>query len=513
MLPLVEHMAPGSAAELEAFAALQAGLGQWFTSYMEDPDGDHALVVVPSMTFDRELLEKVAGVDHYEERLLAMLTALRRPRLRLVYCTSTPVSPAIVDYYLQMISGVPQHHSRHRLTLISCDDASPRPLTEKLLERPHRLAEATAAIAGASSSVMFCQNSTGLERSLAVRLGVPLYANPPELDALGSKSGSREIFRAAGVDMPEGRERLRDMDDVAHAIAELLALRPGLRRAVVKLEEGFSGEGNAVLDLHCIDATTQAARAAQVAAALPGALRFVADITYEEFAAKFAAMGGVVEEFLEGSNVRSPSAQAAITPDGAVRALSTHDQILGGADGQVFEGSTFPADAGYRLEIQDSGVAVGHELRARGAMGRYAVDFMVLDTPQGRRTAAIEINLRRGGTTHPMMALEILTNGAYDDRSGQFVTGTGRVRSYCSTDNRKRIEYRQLSIEDFMDLMVTNHLNYDPVTETGAVFHMLGALSEYGKFGMTCIAEDLPAAYRIDEAVTAVLDEACDPVD
>jgi hypothetical protein len=408
-----------------------------------------------------------------------------------------------------MISGVPQHHSRGRLTLVSCDDASPRPLTQKLLERPHRLDEIRAAVAGASTAALLCQNSTGLERTLAVQLGVPLYANPPELDLLGSKSGSRTVFRAAGVDLPDGEERLRDMDDVARALADLMGRVPGLRRAVVKLEEGFSGEGNAVLDLQGVDGADAAARRRQIAALLPTGLRLVADIGFEEFAGKFAAMGGVVEEFLEGEGVRSPSAQGRITPDGAVRALSTHDQILGGADGQVFEGSTFPADRRYRLAIQDAGLAVGKQLQSRGAMGRYAVDFMVLNTPQGLRTAAIEINLRRGGTTHPMMALEILTNGAYDDATGEFVTGTGRVRTYCSTDNRKRPEYRQLSIDDFMDVMVTGHLNYDPVTETGAVFHMLGALSEFGKFGMTCIAEDLGSAHRIDEAVTARIDEAC----
>ncbi len=210
---------PGSAAEDAAFAALQSRLVEAFNVYRDLPDSDHALVVVPSMTFDRELLEKVAGVDHYEERLLAMLTALRRPRLRLVYCTSTTVPDSVIDYYLHLITGVPQQHSRRRLTMVCCDDASPAPLTQKLLDRPNRIAQIQAAIKGVGSASMICQNSTSLERSLAVAIGIPLYANPPELDHLGSKSGSREIFRAAGVDLPDGFERLRSMDDVADAVA------------------------------------------------------------------------------------------------------------------------------------------------------------------------------------------------------------------------------------------------------------------------------------------------------
>jgi hypothetical protein len=274
------------------------------------------------------------------------------------------------------------------------------------------------------------------------------------------------------------------------------------------VEEGFSGEGNAVLSLDAVDGSTGAERLRQVRAIMPSQLKFVGEISFEQYAAKFAVMGGVVEEFIDGAHKSSPSSQGQIEPGGIVRPLSTHDQILGGADGQVFEGSTFPARPEYRMEIQQAGQAVGEILQERGALGRYAVDFMVAETAKGRRIAAIEINLRRGGTTHPMMAMEILTNGSYNPRNGEFVTQSGHVRAYCSTDNRRHPNYRKFDIDDFMDLMVTNHLNYDPVTETGAVFHMLGALSQYGKFGMTCIAEDLEQARQMDRTITAKLNRA-----
>lgn len=498
----------GTAAEDEAFEALQSRLIEAFNVYRDLPDAESALVVVPSMTFDRELLAKVAGVDHYEERLLAMLCALRRPRLHLVYCTSTRVSPTIVDYYLHLITGVPQHHSARRLTMVCCDDASPAPLTQKLLDRPNRIADIKRAISGVRNASMICQNTTALEKSLAVAIGIPLYGNPPDLDFLGSKSGSREVFREAGVDLPDGFERLRDMDEVASAVAALKGRHPHLQRAMIKVEEGFSGEGNAVLSLAGIDGASDSERARQVRAVLPTALSFVGDIGFDRYAAKFRAMGGVVEEFIDGSDRTSPSSQGQIEPGGIVRPLSTHDQILGGADGQVFEGSTFPARPDYRMPVQHAGQAVGEVLQRRGALGRYAVDFMVVDTAAGRRMSAIEINLRRGGTTHPMMAMEILTNGSYDPHTGEFITQAGRVRAYCSTDNRRHPNYRRLDIDDFMDLMVTSHLNYDPVTESGAVFHMLGALSQYGKFGMTCIAATIAEARRMDQAITEKLNRA-----
>ena len=72
---------------------------------------------------------------------------------------------------------------------------------------------------------------------------MPIYGCDPDLASLGSKSGSREVFRAAGVALPEGAERLRDEDDVIDALTDLKRTLPDLARAAVKLEEGTSGEG------------------------------------------------------------------------------------------------------------------------------------------------------------------------------------------------------------------------------------------------------------------------------
>ena len=43
-------------------------------------------------------------------------------------------------------------------------------------------------------------------------------------------------------------------------------------------------------------------------------------------------------------------------------------------------------------------------LAEKGAMGRFAVDFISVQQPAGDwKHYAIEINLRRGGTTHPFL--------------------------------------------------------------------------------------------------------------
>jgi hypothetical protein len=211
-------------------------------------------------------------------------------------------------------------------------------------------------------------------------------------------------------------------------------------------------------------------------------------------------MGGIVEEFVDGVG-DSPSAQGYIDPSGQVRPLSTHDQLLGGG-GQVFQGSTFPAHERYRLRAQDAMLKVGEVLRHRGARGRFAVDFV----EAGDRLPAIEINLRKGGTTHPMMTMSIITQGHYDAATGEFRTGTGQEKCYYSTDNLASEAYRGISVTDLLDAAVTHGLTFNPVTERGCVFFMLGALSEFGKVSVTCIADTLEDAIADYERLVAVMD-------
>src|SRR4029077_4049950 len=100
-------------------------------------------VVVPSLTIDFGE-RSGATLQAYEERFLFLLLLLRQPRARLVYVTSQPILPSVIDYYLDLLPGVIPSHARKRLFLVSTLDGSARPLTQKLLERPrmtHRLRE------------------------------------------------------------------------------------------------------------------------------------------------------------------------------------------------------------------------------------------------------------------------------------------------------------------------------------------------------------------------------------
>lgn len=488
--------------ELEEFRKLKPRLTELWNTLSSDHDQPYTSVVVPSLTLDEAELAKLEGASYYEERLLFLLIRLRNPQARVVYVTSQPIHPLILDYYFELLEGIPASHARSRLTLLCAYDASARSLTEKILERPRLIQRIRYGIGDRARAFLTVFNSTPLERRLAVLLGIPLNGVDPELQVLGTKSGSRRIFREAGVPLPEGSEDLRSVSDLIQALDLLRGRRRGIRRAVVKLDESFSGEGNAVFRF------PEETGPAALETALQRMEFSVASETAERFLEKFCAMGGVVEELIEGGQVRSPSCQIRIDPHGKVILVSTHDQLLGGQTAQVYLGCRFPAEESYRRAIQDAGRRVGAALAAHGVVSRLAVDFLVRRSP-GARTweiFALEINLRVGGTTHPFLALEFLTGGELDPESGDFRSPSGLAKFYRSTDNLRSEAYRGLSPEDLLDITTINHLHYSHGAETGVLFHMIGAVSQFGKLGLTVIGNSHEQVDTLYARAIAVLD-------
>ena len=495
--PFLKDLTPEQ--EISEFQRLRPRLAEVWDALTMREEEPHTAVVVPSLTLDQSELRKISGASFYEERLLFLLIRLRNPRARMVYVTSQPIHPIILEYYLQFLAGIPASHARSRLTLLCADDASPRSLTEKILERPRLIERIRAGINDPQRAYLTVFNSTPFERKLAVLLGIPLNGCDPQLASLGTKSGSRKAFREAEVALPEGFEDLHTLHEITEALAELRARRPGIKRAVVKLDESFSGEGNAIFRYP----------ASESRAALGEALQqvefSVASETPEAYFDKMAQMGGIVEEFIEGQEKHSPSAQLRIGPRGDVLLISTHDQILGGPSGQVFLGCRFPARDEYRMAIQEASLRIGQVLSAHGVVSRFGVDFLVYrDSPDAAwQTRALEINLRMGGTTHPYLALQFLTGGSLDPQTGLFLSPSGHSKYYKATDNLYSPRYRGLLPEDLVDLLTVNKLHYSHGSESGVLFHLIGALSEFGKLGLTAIANS-PA--QVDELYAHTLE-------
>jgi hypothetical protein len=486
------------------FDTLQAKLVPLWTSMDRMTQDEQTIVVVCSMSLDEPNIPG-SVIQAYEERFLFLLLLLRQPRARLVYVTSQAVNPSIIDYYLGLLPGVIPSQARQRLFLVSPLDGSSKPLSEKLLERPRLLERIRALVPDPARAHLVPFNTTELERDLAIALGIPMYGADPRFFDYGTKTGCRRLFAEQGVKHPLGREDLTSIDDVAQAIVELRAERPGLGQVIVKLNEGVSGEGNAILDVGDlsedagVDVVRERLRELQFE--LP-------EVTYDGYVDMLERRGGVVEERITGEEFRSPSVQMRVTPLGRLEVLSTHDQLLGGPSGQSYLGCIFPADPAYAATITEQAVKVGQRLADEGVIGRFAMDFVAVKKPDGTWDAyAIELNLRKGGTTHPFLTLQFLTDGHYDAKTAVFTAPSGRRKYFVASDHVENHAYRTLTPDDLFDISVRRSLHFDQSRQTGVVFHMMSALGEHGRTGLTAVAESAEEARALYDAAVATLDD------
>src|SRR6266542_3971334 len=430
---------------MNQFDQLQKKLVPLWRSIKSFNQDEQTILVVPSMSID--MVATGSEIQAYEERFLFLLLLLRQPRARLIYVTSRTILPSIIDYYLDLLPGVIPSHARQRLFLPSPMDGSARPLSEKLLERPRLIEHIRSLIIDPNRAHLVPFNTTNREKELALRLGIPMYGADPKFFPLGTKSGCRKIFVEENVPHPLGYENLGSKEELIEAIAQMRAKKPSIKQVLVKLNEGVSGKGNAVIDLTGLPPSFAKATADRPVASIgdaghkdvstrtgspipatagPGrekamleerlrAMQFELEgVTYDSYMKELRERKGVVEERIMGEEFRSPSVQLRITPLGKVELLSTHDQLLGGPSGQRYLGCVFPADTGYAALITREAAKVGRRLAKEGVIGRFALDFVVVRSTGKWEPYAIEINLRKGGTTHPFLTLQFLTDGRYD---------------------------------------------------------------------------------------------------
>jgi pheganomycin biosynthesis PGM1-like protein/pre ATP-grasp domain-containing protein/ATP-grasp domain-containing protein len=440
--------------------------------------GGGTIVVVPSLTLSIEDLRNVTGVVFYEERLLCFLLLLADPTTRVVYTTSTPIDPAIIDYYLRFVPDPAD--ARRRLALVDAGDADLGWLTAKLLSDRAVLSQLRDAIGDPAQARLLPFIATPVEHELAEALGVTVDGPRSDLGVLGSKSGARKVARRAGVSVLPGSEDLFTVDDVTAAVRDLVSRRPELEAVVVKLNNCFSGLGNVILE---VDGLADPLPTSKTVFCSP-------DESWPTYIAKLDAQGGIVEALLQDPELRSPSVQLRISPAGVVEILSTHDQILGGPQNQIYLGCRFPAHPDYRLSIQSEALKIGEALADDGVVGSFGIDFLVV----GEDVHISEINLRLGGTTHPFWMARLATGATYDLASGELRLPDGEVRYYLATDNLKSTRLKGRRPADVISLVDRSGLAYDKASATGIALHLLGALPSTGKLGATCIAGTPEAA-------------------
>ncbi|HLN76398.1 MAG TPA: peptide ligase PGM1-related protein [Nocardioidaceae bacterium] len=477
---------------MEAFVNSRTELARALCANKPRSGTPHTVVLLPSYSVGDSLLAHYsARIPELEHRfLLSLLMLPRVPGCEIVFVTCLAPQPEVLDYYLSLVPSRRRQDVATRIRMLVVPDRTPRPVSAKLLDRPDLIARLRQMVRGRLAYVE-PYNVTPLETELSRRLGLPLNGTAPELWPLGFKSAGRKIMRRAGVPLPLGQEDVRSPDDVVAAAMAIRKRHPQAVGVVVKADNSGAGDGNRVIRF------SHACTVEQVRSAVEA---------FEPWYLADILRGGVVEELVVGTAFTSPSVQVDIDPDGHVTVLSTHEQLLGGDDGQVYEGCRFPADEAYGNRLASYGNAVGEVLARRGALGRFCVDFAAVQRPSGRwEVYGLEINLRKSGTSHPYTALRNLAPGCYDGPSGRWHTDDGEERCYRSTDNLVDPNWYGRPADDVISAVRTAGLEFDRQSRTGVVLHMLCGLDIDARIGLTAIGTSPDHADSLYQAAVTAL--------
>ena len=177
----------------------------------------------------------------------------------------------------------------------------------------------------------------------------------------------------------------------------------------------------------------------------------------------------------------------------------------------------------HRLPVpRGSGVLAG----PRGARAR---DRTVARRPRRRRQAerrlhgggatsagrwslyALEINLRKGGTTHPVQRrCGTWCPGSTGPSSGRWLAVDGTSRCYVSTDNLVDPAGSVCRPADVIRAVADAGLQFDRRTDTGVVLHMLSCLAVDGRLGLDRDRPDHPTTRSTlyDETARTIADLA-----
>lgn len=469
---------------MEPVHDLQAGLADVWALNQPGSTAEHVVVVLPSLNISPSMLRnygpRLVALEH--RYLTEVLMLARVPGCELVFVCSSHPGRAVLDYYAGLAPGPLQESVRSRVHVVAVEDLSARPVAVKLLENPDALARITDIISG-RPALIEPWNVTLTEVAVAERLGLPLNGTPPHLWPTAFKSSGRRIFRESGVPVPLGHEDVRSVEDVALAIAAIVAANPETRGVVVKHDNSGSGEGNLVVGIRDLDGRPVGS----------DDLRHILDQSIPEWYRLDLEAGGVVEELVAGDAFTSPSAQVDVAPDGSVEVAATHEQVLAGDDRQVYAGCTFPANPEYTGVLAHHARAVGARLADLGARGRLSVDFVAV-RQDAWDVLAIEVNLRKGGTTHPLTALRHLVPGRYDADQGRWLADAGGTRCYSSTDNLRDPRWQDLRPAAAIDAVAASLAAFDHGAGSGAVLHGLSGLGIDARCGVTAIGTSLEEA-------------------
>lgn len=322
---------------------------------------------------------------------------------------------------------------------------------------------------------------------------LPYLVNPSAHAHQIKKSKSRQSFRNAGIRHPRGTyEPAFTKEALVDDIYNLLSQIDG-KKIILKLDQSAAGYGNKVMRLDEIrddmDETTAKKLIMQ---------RFNdQEIFPPHFVKRIEEIdgGAIIEEFIDCKNYASPASVYMINGENSVTLQYAYDQLLGGLDNMVFQGSLGPISMPPNEEgnIGKMSEQVGLQLSREGVRGNVGTDFVTCDMDEKgeRRIAyAIENNVRMTGTSYPYYTIRTLVGT--ERMKNKFMKSFDDVKIPKVTIKAPRENLNRV----FYSVFLKNHPDSLNVkTGNGCLVH--NDTFRIGKLGIACVADSKEAVIKL----------------
>lgn len=255
---------------------------------------------------------------------------------------------------------------------------------------------------------------------------------------------------------------------------------------LIKINDEEAGNGIAEVSCTMCDESLEAFRSN---------MKISKSVPFSEFESRLSTVGCVVEERIVAKFTANPSVQMHISESGYIKNLSTHEQVLCGLS---YSGSLFPANKAFRTNLILTGYKIARHLRSKGVRGIFSVDFLATrqTTEADWNLHALEINIRKGATTHPYFWTRVLTGCRYDEDLGILQGLLGDI-VYVSTEYVHSPKLYHFNATEIINLVKSENIEFNALRCNGVFLHMLSSMQTHGKIGATAIAQDHPSALRL----------------
>ena len=466
-----------------------------------DFEGNRTIILIPSITFDRYILESYPGPEYYDERFLYFLSYLRQPNTKLIAVISEGMQASYLDYVLEHSAKklkISIDALKERFVHVSVPARKDYSLLENVLNNELVIDEIKNNISDPKNSYIEYFTTQKEEMDLSKKLGVPYYGLEEQALFLHNKSGSRRIFQEAEIRIPRGFDNVFSLKDIQEKVNQLFEM-PNVNECIAKMDDGGTGIGIVRIKREMAESSYDEFCKSFVLPERRG---------LEDFEKHFEKAGGVVEEFLSAKYVTSPSVQFEIKPDGEIVNLATHDQIM---EGTEYVGASFPASSGYREELIRKGYIVAEKMRDYGARGIQAIDFLATrnDPDEEWELWGMELNPRKGGTTPPYGWVQFFTDAVYNEARGIFESPCGDVYYQVCRPDMANAKLKGVDVDILINKLRENNYDFNYETCDGLFVQLGSSIKPFGKYEIVAMGhsreEILEWSKKLETCVNSIV--------